>query len=124
MNRIILTGRLTKDLELKQTGTGKDIVNYSIAVSVDKDNTDFINCTTFGESAKTLCQYIHKGDLIGVEGQVRTSQYIDSENKKHTNTYVLTNRVEFLNTAKRENKEVVKSIEKIDMTINEEDLPF
>lgn len=125
MNRIILTGRIVKDLELRCTSSGKDIVNYSLAVRRDKDNTDFINCTTFGETAKTLCEYCNKGDLIGVEGHLQSNQYEDNEGKKHTTFYVLTDKVEFLNTKKKEEKPVVKSVEKTSVELDERfDLPF
>lgn len=125
MNSVFIIGRITKDLELKKTSTDKDIVNYSIANNITKDITEFINCTTFGESAKTLCEYCSKGDLIGIEGQLRTSQYVDSENKKHTSYYVLTNKVHFLHTSKsKDDSKEVKSIEKTDITIDDSDLPF
>jgi len=123
MNKVIITGRITQPLELRTTGTGKDIVDYSLAINIDKDTTVFINCTTFGESAKTLCKYCDKGDLIAVDGQLRTSQYVDKENKKHTSTYVLTNRIEFLNTKKKENS-TDTPVEKTVVEIDDDTLPF
>jgi len=127
VDEIFLIGRITKDLELKTTTTGKDVVSYTLAVQISKDVTEFINCTTFGEMAKTLTTYCNKGDLIAVIGQLRTNQYEDSNNVKHTSYYVLTNRVTFLSqkrdkTAKVEPEE--KSIEKSTVDILESDLPF
>lgn len=127
MNNVTLIGRITQDLELRTTGTGKDIVNYTLAINVDKDTTDFINCTTFGEQAKTLCTYCRKGDLLAVNGQIRTSQYVDKDQKKHTNTYVLTNKFTFLNNKrgdKVEVKETPTPVEKTTIEIDESELPF
>lgn len=125
MNKVLLTGRITKDLEIKTTSTGKDVVNYSIAVPITKDLTEFIDITTFGENAKTLALYCGKGDLIGVEGQLRTNQYKDESGKLHKNQYVLSDRVDFLHTTKKEdNKEEPKAVEKLYLDDIEEDLPF
>ncbi len=130
MNRISLSGRITHNLELRKTPNGKSIVNYSIAVSRDKEHTDFISCATFGESAKTLCEYCAKGDLIGIEGKLYTSQYTDSSNKKHNTYYIITDRIDFLNTSKKskttDETEEVKSIDKVytEDIITEDDLPF
>lgn len=127
MNRISITGRITKDLELRKTSTGKEVLNYTLAVTRDKDNTDFIPCTTFGESAKTLKKYCSKGDLIGVEGKLMTNTYTDSSNNNHITYYVITDRVDFLNTSKKESKSSNKSVDKVyteDIVITEDDLPF
>lgn len=127
MNIVVLVGRITKDLELRTTNSGKDICNYSLAVQVDKDTTNFFDCTTFGESAKALCNYCKKGDLISVTGQLRTSQYVDKNNVKHNNVYVLTNKITFLANKKNEEKKdqpVTKSVEKSTVEINEDMLPF
>lgn len=121
MDRIFIIGRITKDLELRQTSTGKDVVSYTLAVPISKDLTEFINCTTFGEFAKTLCTYCSKGDLIAIEGQLRTNTYTDTNNIKRTSYYVATDKVMFLNTKKKSEEQ---SVEKTDIIIKEEDLPF
>jgi len=126
MNIVILVGRITKDLELRCTSTGKDIVNYSLAVQINKDTTEFINCTTFGESAKLLDKYCKKGDQIAINGQLRTSQYVDKNNVKHNSVYVLTDKITFLNNKPSEKVETNDnvSIEKTTIEINDSDLPF
>ena len=57
INRVILIGRLTKKAELKSTPNGKSVCNFTLAVQRDKDNTDFINCTSWGKTAEVLAQY-------------------------------------------------------------------
>lgn len=120
-----MTGRITQDPELRCTGSGKDIVSYQIAVRRDKDNTDFINCVTFGEFAKTFCQYCHKGDMIGIEGKLQISQY-EKEGKKYNSYNVITDKVEFLNTKKEEKTEEVNtlSVKQEEIVIDDSELPF
>ena len=126
MNRICLTGRITKDLELRCTGTGKDVVSYQLAVRRDKDTTDFINCTTFGEFSKILCDYCQKGDLIGVEGRLQINSYTDKDGNNRTSYDVLTDKIDFLQTKKENKKEEVStpSISKDEIVLTDEDLPF
>ena len=127
MNRICLSGRITNDLELRCTGQGKDIVSYTLAVRRDKDNTDFINCTTFGEFAKILCEYCHKGDMIGVEGRLQTNNYEDKDGNKRTSYSVITDKVDFYNTKKEETKveeTTQESISKDEVVLTDDDLPF
>ena len=71
-----------------------------------------------------MTTYCSKGDLIGIEGQLRTNQYVDSNNNKHTSTYVLTSRVEFLNTKKKQTTEQVPSINKDEVVVDSSELPF
>ena len=123
MNRIILTGRMTADPELRCTSNGKDIVNYQLAVRRDKDNTDFINITTFGEFAKTLCEYVKKGDMLGIEGNLHISSYEDKDGHKRNSYSVLTERVEFLQT-KKEKESNSTSISQDEIVIEDSDLPF
>ena len=126
MNKVVLIGRVTQDLELRATGTGKDIVSYQLAVRRDKDNTDFINLVTFGEFAKILCQYCKKGDMIGIEGKLQINSYEDKEGKKRTSYNVITEKIEFLQT-KREDKESGKPVEKVysdEIIVEDSELPF
>lgn len=126
MNRITLTGRLTSDLELRATSSGKDVCSYTLAVRRDSENTDFINCATFGEFAKTLCQYCHKGDLIGVDGRLQISQY-EKDGKKYTNYSVISEKVDFLNTKKEDSGNTttpVQSISQDEIVLEDSELPF
>ena len=126
MNRICLIGRITQDLELRCTGSGKDVVSYTLAVRRDKDNTDFINCTTFGEIAKAMYEYCKKGDMIGVEGRLQVSQY-EKDGQKHNSYSVLTDKIDFTNTKKEGTKveqTTEKSIEKDEITLTDDELPF
>lgn len=106
MNSFIGIGRLTKDCELRYTTSNKAVASFSIAITRTFKNTegkfeaDFINCECFGQVAETLSKYTHKGDLIAVNGNIRTDKYQDGNGNNKTRTYILVNRVQFLSTKK------------------------
>lgn len=102
MNRVELTGRLTKDVELRATANDKSVATFTLAVNrpITKDGekqADFINCKVWNKQAENLAKYCHKGDLIGIEGNIRTGSYDDKDNKKVYTTEVQAERIEFLN---------------------------
>lgn len=110
MNSFIGIGRLTKDCELRYTTSNKAVASFSIAITRTFKNTegefeaDFINCECWGQVAETLSKYTHQGDLIAVNGNIRTDKYQDSNGNNKTRTYILVNRVQFLTTKKVEEK--------------------
>lgn len=100
MNKVILTGNITKDPELKYTpGNGSAVCKYTIAVSrgyKDKQETDFINCVAFGKMAENIATFTTKGSKVAVEGQLRINPYTDKEGNKRYSTEIYCNNVEFL----------------------------
>lgn len=87
MNVSAITGRLTKDPELRSTGSGKSVVSFTLAV-VDpdnKDSTDFIDCVAWEGRAEFLSQYFVKGQKVEVTGKIKTRTYEkDGQNRKIT----------------------------------------
>lgn len=102
MNKVVLTGRLTKDPELKKTNSGISYCFFTIAVNRSYVNrqgnreADFINCVAWRVQAENLARYMRKGSLIGVDGEVRTRSYQDQDNKMVYITEILANAIEFL----------------------------
>ena len=101
INRVVLTGRLTKDVDLKATTSGQNVVSFSIAVDSfqkDQDNNKiayFINCVAWEKQAQYLGQYCKKGNLLAVEGRLQTRSY-DGKSGKVYVTEVVCDRVENL----------------------------
>ena len=92
MNTVILMGRMTADPELKRTQTGKDVMSFSVAVDRgygDKEQTDFINCVAWEQTARFIGQWFPKGRLIALEGALQTRSYEDKHGNKRTTTEVL-----------------------------------
>lgn len=87
MNNINLTGRLTKDPELKQTPNGVNYARFTLAVSRGKvkegqQATDFIPCVAWQKTAEILVKYCKKGKLLGLNGRLSAQQYEKDGQKK------------------------------------------
>lgn len=91
LNRVILMGRLTSDVELKTTPSGNNVCSFTVAVERnyakkgEERKTDFINCVAWRNSADFISRYFHKGSLIAVEGELQTRTY---QAKDGTNRYI------------------------------------
>ncbi|MBS7390631.1 MAG: single-stranded DNA-binding protein, partial [Fibrobacter sp.] len=81
LNNVTLTGRLTKDADLKYTSTGTAVASFSLAVDRQFKNangekeTDFINVVAWRKTAETLAEHTRKGSLIGIVGRIQTRNY-------------------------------------------------
>lgn len=99
MNLTILTGRITKDLELKDAGKTQ-VTNFSLAVDnpFKKDDVSFFDIVAFGKTAELLNNYCGKGSKIGIEGNLKQDRFEDKEGNKRSVVRVIANRIEFLDT--------------------------
>lgn len=96
MNKIILVGRMTKDIEIRYTQNQKEVGNFDLAVNRNYKNangeydTDFFKCIAWGNLAKTIHIYTSKGSQIAIEGRVenRTYQANDGTNRYVTEVVV------------------------------------
>ena len=131
MNKFIITGRLTRNPELRYTNNNIAITELNLAINNRKDDTTFLMIKVFNKNAETCNEYLNKGDLIAVEGNIKNNNYEDETGKVHYRTDFIGNKVEFLSTKKKDEtkeekqdrnnifEEFGKSIE-----IEEDDLPF
>lgn len=132
MNKVILVGRITRDLELRKTQTGKSVLNFNVAVNreFNKDFADFINCVAWDQTAEFMSNYLGKGSLISVEGSITTGSYEDANGKKVFTTDVSAYRVQSLGSKSDNatgNSENVQNMYKNDepvLDITADDLPF
>ena len=104
-NNVNLVGRLTKDIEIKKTNSGKEVTTFSLAVNDKKVNDQqvsfFFNIVAWEQCARYLKQYVSKGDLIGVNGRLTTRSYQNTRGEKVTVTEVVADDVMLLNKAKQ-----------------------
>lgn len=104
LNRIVLEGRLTRDMDLKYTSSGVAVGNFTLAVARNiknaqgKYDTDFINCTVWRKGAETLANFTHKGSLISVEGRLQSDTYENQDGKNVTTFKVNVDNFNFLDT--------------------------
>ena len=104
MNKALLIGRLTRDPELRTTPTGRNVCQFSIAVSRNFTNAngdreaDFINCVVWDKQAENLVKYQKKGNQIAVDGRIQTRNYDDKDGKKVYVTEIFVSNVTFLDS--------------------------
>ena len=100
MNSINITGRLCSDPELRRTQTGTACCSFTLAVKrpKTKDTSDFHNFVVWQQGAEYLCQYGHKGDLVGVTGYLTTREWTDKEGNKRKTTEVTCDSIELLSS--------------------------
>ena len=91
MNKAILMGRLVRDPELKSTPSGVNVATFTIAVPrrFKKDETDFINCVAWRQTAEFISQWFTKGKMIAVEGSIQVRTWEDQNQKKNYITEVV-----------------------------------
>lgn len=100
MNKVILQGRLTKDIEYREYGENK-IAKGNLAVSREKKETDgsyksdFINITAFGNNASLLKDYTKKGDRLLIDGKLQTSSY-EKDGEKRISYEVIIDKFDFI----------------------------
>lgn len=87
LNRTIIMGRITADLEMKQTNSGKEYINFSVAVDQPprgdgEKKTDFFRCTAWGGTAGFISKYFGKGAMILLEGEMHNDDYTDKDGVK------------------------------------------
>ncbi|WP_341636979.1 single-stranded DNA-binding protein [Staphylococcus casei] len=106
MNLTILTGRITKDLEIKQAGQTQ-VLNFSLAVDnpFKKDDVSFFDIVAFGKTAELLNNYCNKGSKIAVEGNLKQDRFTDKEGKNRSVVRVIANRIEFLDSKGQSNNQ-------------------
>lgn len=86
-------GRLTKDIEVRMTSSGKKVATFTLACRRTKDITDFISCVAWEKRAELLQAYTHKGSQIFVEGTVTARSYDDTTGRKVYVTEILVDNV-------------------------------
>lgn len=97
MNKVFLIGNITKDIELRQSNSGKFVAEFSVAINNGNElPADFINCTAWNKTAEVLSKYATKGTKVCIEGAIKTKTWTDQQGNNRYKTYVLVDRVELL----------------------------
>lgn len=101
LNRVILMGRITQDLDLRTTAGGQSVLTFNIAVDRnfvkqgEERQADFITCVAWRQQAEFINRYFSKGRLIAIEGNLRSRTYDDKNGTKHYVTEVYVDQVSF-----------------------------
>ena len=120
MNQVMLSGRFTRDPEIRQTINGKAVCSFTLAVQKTKDSADFVPCVAWEKVANTIVQYFRKGDPIIVFGRLDTSSY-EKDGKRVNVMEVGVRTVEFPMTKKAEYSDPADAFKDAD---EEGELPY
>lgn len=124
INRVVLVGRLTKDIELKKTTSGKSVTTFNLAVQKNKEKTNFITCVAWERTAEILQQYTQKGSQIAVEGSLEQREY-EYQGQKRSVLEVLVNGVELTGSRQQaQEPEPEPVMYGNPISIDDSDLPF
>ena len=103
LNVCTIMGRLTRDVELRRTPSGVAVANFTLAVDRDynpKDGgekeTDFIDCVAWRKTAEVIQKYVHSGDQIFIEGEIKYRSWENDKGEKRYSTDIVADRVELL----------------------------
>jgi single-strand DNA-binding protein len=106
INRVVLVGRLTKDVEVRKTTTGLSVASFTVAcdrrgsrnqdAGSNQPSADFINCVAWRQTAEFLGSYARKGAMVGVDGRIQTRNYDGSDGRKVYVTEVVADSVQLL----------------------------
>ena len=107
MNKTILMGRITKDIELRQTQSGTAVASFTIAVNrrftkEGQQNADFINCVAWKQQAEFISKHFGKGRMIGIVGNLQSRSWEGQDGKKQYATDVVVDEVYFTGEKKEE----------------------
>lgn len=106
INRVMISGNLTRDSELRQTGSGMSVLGFGVAVNDRRRNPqtgewedypNFIDCTMFGARADAVARYLTKGTKVSIEGKLRWSQW-ERDGQKRSKIEVIVDELEFMSS--------------------------
>lgn len=104
-NKVFIAGRLTKDIDVKATPSGKSVCSFSVAVNDYKnENANFFSVVAWDKTAEFIGKYFGKGDSLFIEGRLQTRDYTNSKGVTIKVTEIVADKVEFTES-KSEKKE-------------------
>ncbi len=100
MNKVLLTGRLTRDPEMRALASGKHVTSFSVAtneyVGNGREKAEYHAVIAWERLADICAQYLGKGAMVAVEGRLQTRQWDDEAGRRHWRTEVVASAVEML----------------------------
>jgi single-strand DNA-binding protein len=109
MNKVLLTGRLTRDPELRALASGKSVTTFNVATNEyaggGKEKAEFHAIVTWDKLAQVCGQYLGKGQQVAIEGRIQTRSWDDDAGKRHWKTEIVANHVEMLSGRKKKDYE-------------------
>ena len=141
INRVMISGNLTRDPDKRATRAGETVLTFSVAVNDRRQNAqtgewedvpNYIDCTMFGRRADGIESYLHKGKKVAIDGKLRWSQWQDKQTgKNRSKIEVIVDQVEFMSSGNA-NERVqqpqaqpeIPAAQPIPAEVYDEDIPF
>ena len=101
VNKTILQGRLTRDVEVRSTQSGMSVASFTVAWSEkykERETKLFLDCTAWGKTGEVIEKYFHKGKEIVVEGKLQTEQWEDKSGNKRSSVKMTVDAFHFCGT--------------------------
>ena len=104
INRVVISGNLTRDPDLRSTASGMPVLGFGVAVNDRRKNQqtgewedypNFIDCTMFGARAQSVSRFLSKGSKVAIEGKLRWSQW-ERDGQKRSKIEVIVDEIEFM----------------------------
>ena len=110
LNRVIIMGRIVRDLELRQTGSGVAVTSFTVAVDRDfkgqdgEKQVDFVDVTAWRNTAEFAAKYLGKGRSIVVEGKLQFNEWKDKDGNNRRNAVVVADNIYFADSKNTNNQ--------------------
>ena len=118
MNKVLLTGRLTRDPEMRSLASGKAVTQFSVATNEyragGQEKSEYHTVVTWDRLAQICAQYLGKGQQVAVEGRIQTRSWDDDQGKRHWKTEVVATSVEMLSGRKKKDWEAETAAESLE----------
>ena len=136
INRVLISGNLTRDPELRSTQSGTQLLTFGMAVNDSRRNAqtgewedvpNYIDCVVFGSRAEPLSRFLSKGTKVAVEGRLRWSQW-ERDGQKRSKIEVIVDEIELLSQRRQEDQQptaaVPPQVPAPPEDVYDEDIPF
>jgi single-strand DNA-binding protein len=114
VNKVFLTGRLTRDPELRSLASGKAVTQFSLATNEypgGKERTEYHNVVAWDRLAEICGQFLGKGQQVAIEGRIQTRSWDDEKSIRHWKTEIVASNVEMLSGRKKKDYEAQSAAE-------------
>lgn len=133
INRVIISGNLTRDVEVRRTQSGMVIASFGVAVNERRKNnqtgewedyTNFVDCSMFGNRADKISPYLVKGTKVAIEGKLRYSQW-ERDGQKRSKLEVIVDEIEFMSKGEKKQSAPAPVSAPVDVSpVYDDDIPF
>ena len=144
INRVVISGNLTRDPDLRSTASGMPVLGFGVAVNDRRKNQqtgewedypNFIDCTMFGARAQSVSRFLSKGSKVAIEGKLRWSQW-ERDGQKRSKIEVIVDEIEFMTSRNDAAPRAVAPMQAVpaapapmtapvvDASVYDEDIPF